>query len=91
MSQYTFIEEDKLAEYERLEQELEWYKNVYRESNILIDRLRNAFLEPNWYIADPVTTRQANEIIVDEIIDRFAPRKKSLLRDYLKKKGWLKS
>ena len=86
MSQFTFIEEDKLAEYELLEKELKWYKDSYSELNDLIDKLTDVFLGPDWYIADPVNTRQANEIIVDEIIRKFAPRKrekKSPLRRYL--------
>lgn len=76
MSQFTFIEEDKLKEYELLKQELEWYKESYSELNILINKLKDAFLGENWYITDPVNNRQANEIIINEIIDRFAPRKK---------------
>ena len=75
MSQFTFIEEDKLAEYERLEQELEWHKEAYSELNVLINKLKDSFLGENWYISDPVNNRQANEIIINEIIEKFAPRK----------------
>lgn len=76
MSQFTMIEEDKLAKYELLEQELEWYKEAYSELNELVDKLKDAFLGPNWYITDPVNNRQANEIIIEEIIRKFAPRKR---------------
>lgn len=84
MSQFTFIEEDKLAKYERLEQELESYKEAYSELNDLIDKLKDAFLGPNWYITDPVNNRQGNEIIINEVIEKFAPRKKeSPLRKWI--------
>ena len=76
MSQFTFIEEDKLKEYELLERELEWYKESYSELNDLVDKLKDAFLGTNWYITDPVNTRQGNEIIINEVIEKFAPRKK---------------
>lgn len=85
MSQFTMIEEDKLAKYELLEQELKWYKEAYSELNNLVDKLKDAFLGPNWYITDPVNTRQANEIIINEIISKFAPKKKeeTLLRKWM--------
>lgn len=89
MSQYTFIEEDKLKEYELLKQELEWYKESYSELDVLVDKLKDAFLGENWYITDPVNNRQGNEIIINEIIRKFAPRrreKKSPLRRYLDEK-----
>lgn len=76
MSQFTMIEEDKLEEYEILEHELEYYKESYSELNDLVDKLKDAFLGSDYYIVDPVTTRQANEIIVEEIIRKFAPPKK---------------
>ena len=76
MSQFTFIEEDKLKEYELLKRELEWYKESYSELDVLVDKLKDAFLGENWYITDPVNSRQGNEIIINEIIEKFAPRKK---------------
>lgn len=85
MSQFTFIEEDKLNEYELLEQELKRYKEAYSELNSLVDKLKDAFLGTNWYITDLVNTRQGNEIIINEVIDRFAPKRKeeSLLRKWI--------
>ena len=85
MSQFTMIEEDRLAKYELLEQELEWYKDSYSELNILVDKLKDSFLGTDWYITDPVNNRQGNEIIIEEIIRKFAPRKKekSPLRKWL--------
>jgi hypothetical protein len=79
------IEEDKLAKCELLEQELEWYKEAYSELDGLVDKLKDSFLGTNWYITDPVNNRQANEIIIEEIIRKFAPRKKekSQLRKWL--------
>lgn len=89
MSQFTMIEEDKLAKYELLEQELEWYKEAYSELNDLVNKLKDAFLGSNWYITDPVNNRLGNEIIIEEVISKFAPKKKgkkSPLRRYLDEK-----
>lgn len=75
MSQFIFIEEDKVKEYELMVEELRWYKDACQELIGDMDRLKDAFLGSGYYIADPVNNLQAAGIIVDDVIRNFAPRK----------------
>lgn len=83
MSQLIFVEEDELKDRERLIEELEWYKNACGRLIKSIDQLCEAFLEENWYIADPVNNVQASEIIVDEVIHRYGRKKKKRIKKNL--------
>ena len=57
-------------------------KKAYAELDKSIDKLCDAFLGPDYYIVDPVTSIQANLIIIDEIIGRFAPkRRRNLIKN----------
>ncbi len=75
MSQFIFIEEDKVKEYELMAKELEWYKDACQELIGDINKLKDAFLGPGYYIVDPVNNLQAAGIIVDDVIRNYAPRK----------------
>ena len=75
MSQFIFIEEEEVKKYEELAEELRWYKNACQVLQEDIDRLKDAFLGPNYYIVDPVNNLQAAGIIVDDVLHNYAPRK----------------
>lgn len=75
MSQFIFIEEDKVKEYELMVDELQWYKDACQELIEDVNRLKDAFLGSGYYIVDPVNNLQAAGIIVDDVIRNYAPRK----------------
>lgn len=88
MSQFIFIEEDEVKKYEVMADELQWYKDACQELRGDIERLKDAFFGPGYYIADPVNNLQAAGIIVDDVIRNFAPRK-SPWKDREAMKNWI--
>lgn len=86
MSQFIFVDEDEIKEKEQLEQDLEYYKKAFMILDDSIDKLKDAFLGPDWYIVDPMCTLQADEFIIDEIIKKFAPKKKEKKFSIFKRK-----
>lgn len=48
--------------------------------------LKEFFLGEDWYVADPITSKQVNVYIVDAILSKY-PRK---YKKFCRKMGWLK-
>ena len=51
-----------------------------------LDVLREFFLGEDWYVSDPLPSKQVNVYIVDDILSKY-PRK---YKEFCKKKGWIK-
>lgn len=75
MSQLVLVDEERLKELEMLVAERDYYARVFMTFCRLTDKLKDAFLGSDYYITDPVGEPQASEIIIDEVIRKYAPRK----------------
>lgn len=60
--------------YEELEADRDDYKKRFKQMVNLTEKLKNAFLGEGYYIGGSCGEPQASEIIVDEIISKFAPK-----------------
>lgn len=67
--------EEKMT-YEELEADRNDYKKRFKQMVALTGKLKNAFLGEGYYIGGSCGEPQASEIIVDEIISKFAPKPK---------------
>ena len=56
----------------------------------LIESLRTEILGDNWYIVDPVGGMQADELIVNEIIERYKRLELANRSIFSKIKYWIK-
>ena len=89
---YKFIEEEKSSQnpseeekisYEELEADRDDYKKRFKQMVYLTNKLKNAFLGENYYISCSCGEPQASEIIIDEIIDKFAPKPKKPNKNWI--------
>lgn len=72
--------------YKALKGQLEWYKKNYNEVCEVVYRISDALI-PGYFVSDSCGGTQCCEILAEEIIDKFAPKKKadSKFMDWLKK------
>jgi hypothetical protein len=75
------------TEYARVLEDRDYYKNKFKDTVRIIERLRLAFM-PDYYLTISCGEPQASDIIVKEIIRKFAPNRKISRREFLKNKFW---
>ena len=69
--------------YEELEAERDDYKERFKQMVDLSNRLKNAFLGEGYYIGGSCGEPYASEIIINEIINKFAPKPKKPNKNWI--------
>ena len=50
------------------------------EGNDALRKVSQHLLDEHWYVADPLCAAQVNAIVVDEILTKYAPRRRAVFR-----------
>lgn len=64
-----------------------WRRNIFpveTDAQEAVQILRDLFLEENWYIALPVNAKEANTLIVDEILYKYSRQYRKAVKKYEK-------
>ena len=69
--------------YEELEADRDYYKKRFKEMVDLTHKLKNAFLGEGYYICFSCGEPQASEIIIEEIIEKFAPKQEKPNKNWI--------
>lgn len=79
--------EEKMS-YEELLADRDDYKKRFKQAIDLIHKLKNRFLGEGYYVTDSCGEPQASEVIIDEILNKFAPNPKEPTKNWIFNRFW---